>query len=90
MYKVVIQNTPNQTCGPIPFNPLLTTLSLGVVEEVLHGQTDHQGPRRAEGDIRANLWEVDGHYVPRGLKSPPMLLIWWLYGHIVQSGLGQH
>lgn len=68
---------------------LPTTLSLGIVEEMLHGQTDDKGPRRTQGYIRPDLWEVDGHYVPRGLKPPPLLLIWWHYGHIVQGGLGQ-
>lgn len=89
MVKTDIQYALNHTHVPPPFNPLPTTLSLGVVEEVLHGQIDHQGIRWTEGDIRADLWEVDWHYVPRGLKLPPMLLIWWLYSHIVQSGLGQ-
>lgn len=71
----------------IPFNTLPTTLSLGVVNKVLHGQTDHQCPRWTERYIGANLWEVDEHYVPRSLKPQPLFLIWWIYGHIVQGGL---
>lgn len=72
----------------IPFDPLPTTLSLGVVEEVLPGQTDHKGKSWTEGHIRADLWHVDEHLVPCGLKPQPILLIWWLYDLIVQGGLG--
>lgn len=33
---------------------------------------------------------MNGHDVPGGLKSPPLLLIWRLYGQVVQCGLEQH
>lgn len=33
---------------------------------------------------------MNGHDVPGGLKSPSLLLIWRLYGQVVQCGLGQH
>lgn len=71
-----------------PFHPVPTTLSLGVAVEMLHGQTDHQRPRRAEGDVRADVQEVDGHDVLSGLESPASLLIRWLDGLVVQCGLG--
>lgn len=56
--------------------------------EMLHGQTDHQRPRLAEGDVRADVQEVDGHDVLSGLESPASLLIRWLDGLVVQCGLG--
>lgn len=33
---------------------------------------------------------MNGRDVPGGLKSPTRLLIWRLYGHVVQCGLGEH
>lgn len=33
---------------------------------------------------------MNGRDVPGGLKSPSLLLIWRLYGQVVQCGLGQH
>lgn len=42
---------------------------------------------RGEGNIRADIRELDDNFVFDGLKSQPMLFIWWLYDHIVQSRL---
>lgn len=54
---------------------------------MLHGQVHNQGIGWSEGDIRTNLWEINWHHVPRGLKSKTILFIWWLDCHIVQCSL---
>lgn len=56
--------------------------------KVLHCQTDRQGPGWAEGDIRADVQEVDGNGILSGLEPPASLLIRRLDGLIVQCGLG--
>lgn len=70
-------------------NALPTTLSLGVVDKVLHSQVDHQGIRRTKCDVGADVWEQDGHHVACSLEPKAVLLVRWVYGHIVQSRLRQ-